>query len=63
MLPGLRAPGNRVSRRAISYWTARAAFGSAIVVLAEVIGAAATSFTMTWQVVLAVTVAVLGATR
>ncbi len=43
MLPGLRAPGNRVSRRAISYWTARAAFGSAIVVLAEVICAAATA--------------------
>jgi|SRR5579863_10201997 len=61
MLPGLRAPGNRVSRRAISYWTARAAFGSAIVVLVEVICAAATSFSMPWLVALAVTVVVLGA--
>jgi uncharacterized protein len=61
MLPGLRAPGNRVSRRAISYWTARAALGSAIVVGTEVICAAATSFTTAWQVALAVTIVVLGA--
>src|ERR1700693_3872287 len=61
MLPGLRAPGNRVSRRAISYWTARAALGSAVVVLAEVIFAAATGFTTTWRVVLAVTIVVFGA--
>jgi uncharacterized protein len=61
MLPGLRAPGNRVSRRAISYWTARAALGSAVVVLAEVICAAATRFTTAWQVALIVTVVVLAA--
>jgi hypothetical protein len=61
MLPGLRAPGNRVSRRAISYWTARAALGSAVVVLAEIICAAATSFSTTWQVVLVITGVVFAA--
>ncbi|HET7015473.1 MAG TPA: PH domain-containing protein [Streptosporangiaceae bacterium] len=61
MLPGLRVPGNRVSRRAISYWTARAGLGSAIVVLAEIVGAAAANFSAAWLVVVAVTVVVLGA--
>ena len=61
MLPGLRVPGNRVSRKAISYWTARAALGSAVVVLAEIICATATSFSTGWLVALAVTVVVLGA--
>jgi len=61
MLPGLRVPGNRVSRRAISYWTARAAFGSAVVVLAEIIFAAAGNFSMAWLIALVVTVVVLAA--
>lgn len=61
MLPGLRAPGNRVSRRAISYWTARAALGSAVIVLGEVGIAAGTGFSMASEAVLAVTIVVLGA--
>src|SRR6185437_14383779 len=61
MLPGLRVPGNRVSRRAISYWTARAALGSAVVVLAEIIFAAAGNFSAAWLAVLATTVVVLAA--
>ena len=55
LLPGLRAPGNRVSRRAITYWTARAALSGAAVVLAEVIAAAVSGFTGTWRTVLVVT--------
>lgn len=61
MLLGLRAPGNRVSRRAISYWTARAAFGSAVVVLAEIIWAAAAHFSMAWLIALSITIVVLAA--
>src|SRR5260221_6840755 len=49
LLPGLRAPGNRVSRRAISYWTARAAVSGAVVVLAEVTLAATSGFPAAWR--------------
>jgi membrane protein YdbS with pleckstrin-like domain len=35
LLPGLRVPGNRVSRRAIGYWTARAALNALILVAVE----------------------------
>jgi membrane protein YdbS with pleckstrin-like domain len=59
LLPGLRAPGNRVSRKAISYWTARAAIGGATIVLAEVIGAALSGFTIGWQAAIAATAVVL----
>ncbi len=55
LLPGLRVPGNRVSRRAISYWTARAALSGGTVVLAEAGGAAAAGFPTAWLAVLAVT--------
>ncbi len=55
LLPGLRVPGNRVSRRAISYWTARAALSGGTVVLAEVIGAVASGFSSVWQGVVAAT--------
>lgn len=54
LLPGLRAPGNRVSRRAISYWTARAVLSGGTVVLAVVIGAAASGFSAGWDAVIAV---------
>lgn len=59
LLPGLRAPGNRVSRRAVSYWTARAVANGASVVLGEVVAAAITGFSVSWQVVIAVTAAVV----
>jgi membrane protein YdbS with pleckstrin-like domain len=36
LLPGLRVPGNRVSRRAISYWTARAAVTGLVIVAVEI---------------------------
>ena len=52
LLPGLRAPGNRVSRRAVTYWTARAAFSGACLLVAELIGAAIGGFTGTWRAVL-----------
>jgi len=60
LLPGLRVPGNRVSRRAISYWTARAALSGAVVVAAESAVAGASGFGVTWGVVIAATAAVLG---
>jgi hypothetical protein len=57
MLPGLRDPGNRVSRRAIGYWTARAAAdGLFLLVIEAVIGAAA-GLSVIWWLVLPVTAA------
>lgn len=54
-LPGLRVPGNRVSRRAISYWTARAVLSGGTLLLAVVIGAAASGFAAAWDAAIAVT--------
>ncbi len=48
LLPGLRGPGNRVSRRAISYWTARAVLSGGTVVLIAVIVAALSGFSTAW---------------
>jgi uncharacterized protein len=62
LLPGLRAPGNRVSRRAIGYWTARAAASGAAVLLAELILAALSGFPVPWRAALIVT-AVLAASH
>jgi membrane protein YdbS with pleckstrin-like domain len=36
MLPGLRDPAHRVSRRAVRYWTARAALGGLVLLGAEI---------------------------
>ncbi len=58
-MPGLRTPGNRVSHRAISYWTARAALGGLVILLAECIAAAIGRFSPLWQSVLAATFVVL----
>jgi uncharacterized protein len=44
MLPGLRDPSNQVSRRAVRYWTARAAAGGLTLLAAELVVAAATGF-------------------
>jgi uncharacterized protein len=60
LLPGLRAPGNRVSRRAISYWTARAVVSGAVVVLAEVVPAAMSGFPAAWRAAIFATAAVAG---
>jgi membrane protein YdbS with pleckstrin-like domain len=57
LLPGLRAPGNRVSRRAISYWTARAAASGAVVVAVELILAAVSGFPALWRAAVVVTAA------
>jgi uncharacterized protein len=56
LLPGLRVPGNRVSRRAVSYWTARAALSGGTLVLVMVIVATASGFPTAWRVVVAVAV-------
>jgi uncharacterized protein len=58
LLPGLRAPGNQVSRRAVTYWTARAALSGTALVLAEVIAAAVSGFSGTWRALLVATVVV-----
>jgi uncharacterized protein len=61
MLPGLRVPANRVSRRAISYWTARSVLAATVVLLAEIIIAAASGFAPAWICVIAVSFAVAAA--
>ena len=60
-LPGLRDPANRVSRRAIGYWTARAVFSGATVLLAELAVAATTGFAAPWRVALLGTAALFAA--
>jgi len=60
LLPGLRAPGNRVSRRAISYWTARAVVSGVVVVLAEVVLGAMSGFPAAWQAAIFATAALAG---
>jgi len=54
-------PGNRVSRRAISFWTARAALGGLVVVLGEIVAGTASGFGALWQAAVIVTAVVLGA--
>ncbi len=60
LLPGLRLPVNRVSRRAISYWTAKAATSGAVVVAIELVLAAVTGFPVLWRAALVVTVTFAG---
>ena len=55
LLPGLRVPGNRVSRRAISYWTARAAASGAVVVAVELVLAAVSGFPVLWRAAIVLT--------
>jgi uncharacterized protein len=61
LLPGLRAPSNRVSRRAISYWTARAAMTGLIIVLVEVVVIAADRLAAAWWLVVAATALITAA--
>jgi uncharacterized protein len=59
LLPGLRAPGNRVSRRAISYWTARAAISGGVVVLGEFVVAGVNGFSAVWRLAIVATAAIV----
>jgi uncharacterized protein len=59
--PALRAPANRVSRRAISYWTARATLSGVTIMLAEVAVAAGTGFSVVWRSLLIATAVLLAA--
>jgi membrane protein YdbS with pleckstrin-like domain len=54
-LPGLRDPGNRVSRRAIGYWTARAVIDGLIVLAIEVAVAAGMGLDPGWAAALSAT--------
>jgi hypothetical protein len=57
MLPGLRDPGNRVSRRAIGYWTARAVLDGVWLLAAEsAVAAGLGLWTLLW-IMLGVTAA------
>jgi uncharacterized protein len=58
MLPGLRDPGNRVSRRAIGYWTARAAADGLVLLAIEAVIGAAAGLSVIWWLVLPVTAAI-----
>jgi uncharacterized protein len=60
-LPGLREPDNRVSRRAIGYWTVRAALGAVILLGVEVAAAILFGFAAWWWIALAVTAVVAAA--
>jgi membrane protein YdbS with pleckstrin-like domain len=52
VLPGLRDPGNRVSRRAVGYWTARAAADGLFLLAVEVVvGVAAQVSMLLWLAV------------
>ena len=62
LLPGLRVPGNRVSRRAISYWTARAAVTGLVIVAAEIIIVLANGLAAAWWTPVILT-AVIAAAR
>jgi uncharacterized protein len=57
LLPGLREPGNRVCRRAVSYWTARSAAGGVSALFGEVIIALVMGFSATWLALIAASAA------
>ena len=59
MLPGLRDPGNRVSRRAVGYWTARAAADGLVLLAVEAVIGAAAGLSVIWWLVIPVTAAVI----
>ena len=59
VVTGLRTPANRVSRRAISYWTARAVLGAVCVLLVELGFAWADKFSVAWQTAIAASALVL----
>ena len=58
MLPGLRDPSHRVSRRAVAYWTVRAAADGLILLAAEGAVAAGTGLNAIWVTALTLTLVV-----
>jgi membrane protein YdbS with pleckstrin-like domain len=58
MLPGLRDPSNRVSRRAVAYWTVRAAVDGLVLLAAETAVAVGTGLDAGWVIALTLTLAV-----
>lgn len=59
LLPSLREPGNRVSRRAISYWTVRALGSGALLLASEAVVATVTGFSTIWIAAIAATAALV----
>jgi membrane protein YdbS with pleckstrin-like domain len=59
MLPGLRDPSHRVSRRAVAYWTVRATVDGLILLAAEGGVAAATGLGTAWVIAFALTLLVV----
>lgn len=55
MLPGLRDPSHRVSRRAVAYWTVRATVNGLVLLAAEGAVAAGTGLGAGWVIALALT--------
>jgi uncharacterized protein len=55
MLPGLRDPANRVSRRAVGYWTARAIADGLCLLAVEIAVAAGTGFGLGWFLAIGLT--------
>jgi uncharacterized protein len=55
LLPGLRVPGNRVSRRAIRYWTARAAVSGLVILAIEIAVITVNSLAAAWWILVALT--------
>ena len=60
LLPGLRTPSNQVSRRAVTYWTARAALNGLVVVAVEVVVVIAGGLAPGWWIAVALS-AIIGA--
>lgn len=56
LLPGLREPAHRVSRRAIRYWTARAAVNGLAIVAAEIAVTIVAGLAAAWWTAVALTV-------
>ncbi len=55
LLPGLRVPGNRVSRRAIRYWTARATVSGLVILAIEIAVVTANGLAAAWWTPVALT--------
>ena len=60
LLPGLRAPSNRVSSRAVRYWTARSAAKGLVILAVEIVLILASGAPAAWWTGVAVT-ALIGA--
>jgi uncharacterized protein len=61
LLPGLRAPSHRVSRRAIGYWTARAGLSGLVIVAVEAVIVATSHLAGAWWTAVAATGVIVAA--